>query len=541
MLLEKPIKFPPDYVAEMVRRNQLGLYLANNPIKQAEFKAHYKYNPIDFINDWCITYDPRRDDLKTIPFLLFPRQEEFVWFVVDCIKHKVGGLAQKSRDMGASWLCCCIAVWLWLFYPGSAVGFGSRKEEYVDEKENPKAIFPKIRKIIEYLPSFLMPEGFNIRAHAPYMKIINPENDSTITGEAGDNIGRGGRTTIYFKDEAAHYERPELIEAALGDNTDVQIDISSVNGSNNPFYRRRMAGVEWRPGIEITRDMVMVFVMDWRAHPLKDQEWYDNRRIKAEREGLLHVFAQEVDMDYSGSVDKIIIPQKWVKAAIDAHIKLKIKVEGAKIGGQDIADGGRDKNALVIRHGILTVYAEDWGGDAGDAIKKAIPDCVEHAVTELYYDCIGTGSAFKVAVNNMQETGNFPRRLGVHPWDAGQSVLSPEDTIIPYDDQSPLNKDFYYNLKAQAWWNLRTRFYKTYKAVTQGEIYDHEELISLDSKLPNLQKLMLELSQAQYKYSPDGKVLVDKKPDGASSPNLADSCVMAYTPCRELSSLDEFL
>jgi hypothetical protein len=48
--------------------------------------------------------------------------------------------------------------------------------------------------------------------------------------EAGDNIGRGGRTLVYFKDESAHYEHPDLIEAALGDNTNVQIDISSVNG-----------------------------------------------------------------------------------------------------------------------------------------------------------------------------------------------------------------------------------------------------------------------------------------------------------------------
>jgi hypothetical protein len=60
---------------------------------------------------------------------------------------------------------------------------------------------------------------------------------STATGEAGDNIGRGGRTLGYFKDESAHYEHRDLIEAALGDNTNVQIDISSVNGLGNVFHR----------------------------------------------------------------------------------------------------------------------------------------------------------------------------------------------------------------------------------------------------------------------------------------------------------------
>ncbi len=531
--------FPPDVQKELERRNKLLRLLAGNPEKQAFFKAHYRNNPIDWINDWCITYDPRLPGLKTIPFILFPRQEEFVYFILDCLQYKVSGLAEKCRDVGLSWLCCAIAAWLWLFHPGSAIGFGSRKEEYVDEKENPKAIFPKIRKILEYLPAFMLPEGFNMRKHTPYMKIINPENDSTITGEAGDNIGRGGRTTVYFKDEAAHYERPELIEAALGDNTDVQIDISSVNGSANVFYRRRMAGTIWHKGMHIEKDMVLVFIMDWRDHPAKDQNWYDTRYKIAEREGLLHVFKQEVDRDYAGSVERIIIPQDWVRAAIDAHLKLKIPIEGAKIAGQDIADGGRDKNALVMRHGILLKYAEDWGGgDAGDAAKRAIPECLTHGIHEIYYDSIGVGSAFKTAVNNLKEAGNFPDHLQVYPWDAGQPALNPEENIIFGDSQSPLNKDFYYNIKAQAWWSLRTRFYKTFKAINYGEKYDHSELISLDSKLPNLQKVMLELSQAQYRYSLDSRLVVEKKPEGSTSPNLADSIVMAYHPCKVVSILD---
>jgi hypothetical protein len=67
--------------------------------------------------------------------------------------------------------------------------------------------------------------------HKLYVHHTNPA--FSAGGEAGDNIGRGGRTLVYFKDESAHYEHPDLIEAALGDNTNVQIDISSVNGLGN--------------------------------------------------------------------------------------------------------------------------------------------------------------------------------------------------------------------------------------------------------------------------------------------------------------------
>ena len=51
------------------------------------------------------------------------------------------------------------------------------------------------------------------------MRIVNPQTGASITGESGDNIGRGGRKLCYFKDESAWYERPEKIEAALADNT----------------------------------------------------------------------------------------------------------------------------------------------------------------------------------------------------------------------------------------------------------------------------------------------------------------------------------
>ena len=531
--------FPPDYKQEFMRRAKIARALSSDKELASTMMRFYKDNPVAWINDWCVTFDPRKKELKLMPFVMFDRQVDLVNFIVGCLKDKEGGLVEKARDMGASWICVAISVWLWIFHEGSVVGWGSRKEEYVDKKGDPKAIFPKIRQILENLPLWMLPKDYNPRLHNVFMRLINPNNGSAITGEAGDNIGRGGRTTIYFKDESAHYERPESIEAALGDNTDVQIDISSVNGSANVFYRRRMAGTEWAPNCSIPKGQTRIFIMDWRDHPNKDQEWYDLRRNRAAREGLLHIFAQEVDRDYAGSVDRVIIPPEWIKASVDAHIKLGFGDDGIRAGAQDVADEGRDKHALVTRHGVILQTAEAWGdGDAGDAAKKAVLDCVMAGVHELYYDCIGVGVGFKVGINNMKEAGSFPLNLSVHPWDAGGAVLNPEDYIIPNDDQSPTNINHYENVKAQAWWDLRIRFYKTFKAVTEGEKYHPDELISLKSDMPNLHQLTMELSQARHKYSKNGKVMVDKKPDGSVSPNLADAAVMCYFPIREISILD---
>jgi len=536
---KKPV-WPPDYVEEIARRSKM-LIAMKDPEKRRAAMEFYKTHPVEWINDHCVTFDPRKKapEKKLMPFVLFPRQVEFVHFLYECYNDGEGGLVEKARDIGASWLCCAFSVWLWLFHEGATIGWGSRKEEYVDRKGDPKTIFHKIRQIIDNLPKWMKPDGYDPRMHATYKKVLNPANGSSITGEAGDGIGRGGRTSIYFKDESAHYERPELIEASLGDNTDVQIDISSVNGTANVFYKRRKAGEVWERGKVIPTGKTRVFIFDWRDHPLKTQAWYDRRKAHSESEGLGHLFAQEVDRDYSGAVQGVIIPQKYVKAAIDAHAILGFDAVGEKVGMLDVADEGGDKNALVTRHGVVLQFADHWAeGDTGETTRRAVMECESLGVRDLYYDCIGVGSGVKAESNRLREM-EARKYVRLHPWDASAAPLDAEDPIIAHDIKSPLNKDVYKNLKSQSWWRLRVRFEKTYKCVKAGKLlYPVEDLISLPSDLPNLHELCAEMSQPVKIMNSAGQMLVDKKPNGATSPNLADAVVGVYNPSREFSILD---
>jgi hypothetical protein len=99
----------------------------------------------------------------------------------------------------------------------------------------------------------------------------------------------------------------------------------------------------------------------------------------------------------------------------------------------------------------------------------------------------------------------------------------------PGDTNSPKNRDFYANLKAQAWWELRRRFERTYRAVNDPEFtWNVDELISIPSSIPLLRKIEKELSQPTAGQGARLKMVVDKKPDGARSPNLADAIVMAF-------------
>lgn len=537
--------WPIDVTAEWARRARLMVILARDPLLRAANEAHYKNNFVDWCNDWVITYDPRKKKAaeRIMPLVLFKRQRELAHFLLECMADVESGLVEKCRDMGASWIGCALSVWLWIYHPGSSIGWGSRKKEFVDKPGDLKALFPKMRKIIEYLPRWQLPAKFVMDRDATTMSIINRSNDSIINGEVGDNIGRGGRSSVYLKDESAHYEHPEMIEAALGDNTDVQIDISSVNGAGNPFYRRRQAGIIWEAGKKIESGYVRVFIMDWRDHPGKTQEWYDKRRAKYEREGMLHLFAQEVDRDYSSSIAGTIIKSEWLQACIDSHIVLGIQEIGENISAQDIADGGRDRNVYGNRKGIVLKRLEQWAGEAGDAARIAIPYAIEDGAEELDYDCIGVGAGFKTETNRMQDEPGWPQRLTIIKWDAGTEPENPDANMIPDDPESPLNKDHYGNRKAQGWFLLAARVWKTYKSVTACKLakqtnapfslqYDPSELISIPSTLPLRHQLLTEMSQPVKKHMSDGRVIVDKTPDGTVSPNLADAVMMLYHPVR---------
>lgn len=527
-------QWPPDYVSVYAWRQQQVLAMRNNAALAYGAIEYYRTRPVEFICHWVDTYDPRKTgegSLKRMPMVLFDRQADLVRFFHSLILGQTDGLVEKCRDMGATWIACAFSFWAWRFMDGASIGWGSRKSDLVDKIGDPDSIFEKIRMIVRGMPQVFLPKDFSLDKHTSYMKMVNPETDATITGESGDNIGRGGRKMIYFKDESAHYERPELIEAALGDNTRTQVDISSVNGIGNVFHRRREAGVVWSGG-SIEKGKTNVFIMDWRDHPEKNQAWYDARKAKFESEGLAHVFAQEVDRDYAASVTGTIIPLEWINSAIDAHIKLDIDAGSRRWAGLDVADGDEtgDRNALAIRRGILLEDLDEWGDrDTGVTTRRAVTACQRG--TELQYDSIGVGSGVKAEANRLSEEGLLPAGVTLVSWCASASVLEPDARLVEDDDQSPLNKDFYANLKAQGWWQLRLRFERTHRRITEGVQYRNDELISLSSNLKHLHQLKKELAQVTKKQSTGNlKLVVEKTPPGTRSPNLADAVMMAFWP-----------
>lgn len=525
--------WPVEIVPVLQWRQRQLRTIGDDPKLQYGAICYYSSRPVEFVNHWVDTYDPRNLSVgrpARIPFVLFERQEQLIRFFLACIRGQESGIVEKCRDMGATWAAVGFTAWLFLFWPGASIGWGSRKEMLVDRLGDPDSIFEKIRMVVGGLPRFFLPAGFDPKQHSHYMRIVNPENKSTITGEAGTNIGRGGRKTIYFKDESAHYERPEQVEAALGDNTRVQIDISSVNGPMNVFHRKRENAREWDGG-EVEPGQVSLFVMDWSDHPGKNRAWYEERRARAVADGLLHVFEQEVNRNYYAAVEGTIIDPEWFDSCVGAHEKLNIEVSGATVAALDVADEGGDRNAMAIRRGILLRSANDWSqGNTGETTRRAASELEGLGEVSVQYDCIGVGAGVKSEAARLMSEGLMPKGLRFVPWNAGARVERPDEHLDPDDHETPLNRDFFLNLIAQAWWELRRRMERTHRAVTEGLEFDADQMMSIDPGMKNLRGLKKELCQPTMSRNASMKMRVNKKPEGSASPNRADAVVMCYFP-----------
>lgn len=473
----------PDYGPVWRERLERAQRLEAMP--EAEFVAllaYYREHPADWISDWGVTTDPRMAELgkqSTLPFVLFPKQRDAVDWIISRWKGRENGVVEKSRDMGVSWVTVGVGCWMWSFHPDSMIGFGSRKEVYVDNIGDPKSLFWKVRSFIDHLPPRLKPKGYGPKC-CPFMRVMNPANGAAIIGEAGDNIGRGARASIYFVDEAAHLEHPEEIDAALSQTTNCQIDVSTPNGTGNPFWRKRFGG------------RVSVFVFDWRDDPRKGQGWYDAQVKKHAGDPVM--IGQEIDRDYSASVENSFIPGAIVSEAM-ARGPADVQASGPIRVGVDVARFGDDRTVMTIRRGRVVLKQLSWGktdtmSTAAKVRQVLLPYRSAGAhVEQIAVDVIGVGSG---VADRLRE------------W-YGAEVA---DVVVNHACEDGVNYD------------LRTFMWAEMKAWLERPCV-----------LPNDQELAADLTGLRYGYR-GGMVLLESKADakkrGLKSPDRGDSLALTF-------------
>ena len=517
-------RWPPDYAkitAERIERNTLINQMGLQELEV--LKAHYRRAPWEFIEHFGTTLDSRsiaKGKPALVPFVLWPAQRKLIQWIHERWQGSEPGTIVKSRDVGASWCVMAYIGTMMVLHANFAAGVASATEVKLDRANDPDTLLYKLREFLRSLPDALR-GGFDEAKHSSYMRVWIPETGGSCTGEAGDAAGRGSRKSFYAVDESAHFPRPRAIDAALAATTDCRIDLSSVCGTANSFYERAH-----NPNIPRTD-------IRWTDDPRKSPEWYEE--LCRTTDPL--TVRQEYDCDWVASTPGQLIKPEHVYSAFGAREKLGLEAAGSKRAALDVSDQGRDFNALAIRHGIELVHLEQWTGKASNiyaSTVKAFGICDEWGVRALDFDQDGLGAGVAGDADNI----NGQRRAGGRPelevvaFRGSGAVFAPEESLIT----GSRNKDRYVNMKAQVYEALARRLELTHRVVQAKERgepappYVADDLISFGADLPEKNRLIAELTQIATQYTPAGRLQINKQPDGAASPNLADAVAMCFSP-----------
>lgn len=159
-----------------------------------------QYIPI-FFNAVAWTFNPWTR--VNHPFILRPMQLPAVETLDWCIENGHDAGINKSREEGASEICCKLFAAKTLLYEYANFIVGSRKKELVDNYGDYYTLFAKIDNVFNCLPSWWLELcGYNPKNNRKDMLLTIPSNSSSIVGETtNESFSAGSRATALLLDE----------------------------------------------------------------------------------------------------------------------------------------------------------------------------------------------------------------------------------------------------------------------------------------------------------------------------------------------------
>lgn len=284
--------YPKDRLENLKFRAWLIRQARQDEKLQRAVRAKCKEDVLFLFNVILWTPDPRTD-LKNLPFITYPYQDDYLKWLDERYKAGEDALTEKSRDMGASMLFLGFVYWKWLFDEGFNGLLGSYIEDMVDDTTI-NSHFGRLQYFLERTPSFILPEGFQMNLHRSSMKLKNPATGSMVVGYAPtERFSRAGRFSLVLADEFAFWKHARAAWIAMGDATKCRFVTSTPNGKGNQF-----SDLALKSNIKKT-------TLHWTLHPNKNQQWYENeKRRRTEVE-----IAQELDINYNKSVTGRVYPE----------------------------------------------------------------------------------------------------------------------------------------------------------------------------------------------------------------------------------------
>jgi hypothetical protein len=173
------------------------------------------------------------------------------------------------------------------------------------------------------------------------MRLINPVNQNTITGESSNaNFARGGRYRAILFDEFPFWEVADLAFASAGQSSPCRTLVGTPYGKANRFARERFGG------------NIKTISLHWTQHPHKDTAWYEEQKKRMTKDEV----ARELDISYDHSVEGIVFGE-----LTEQHIIKEPYHFDPMLSTIVAFDFGRTMSALISQkdnHGRLHIFKE---------------------------------------------------------------------------------------------------------------------------------------------------------------------------------------
>ena len=285
-----------DYKNILLNRIKLLDLCEKNPNARANALQRCKEDKVFWYDNFCFTFDPRTIP-SAKPFILYPKQKEFILWLDSLLvksrqEEKINAVIEKPRTVGFSFTFMAWCLWYWLFDEFVA-RIGSWKEEYVDKKGDPDALFFKFDYLLKNLPLWMQPPDWQ-KARMNLIA-VNPKNDNAISGEtANPNFGRGGRRTVILLDEFGFWSWARSSWESCGESTNFRIAGSthSEMGRDSHFYKL-LVGKKGR---------IQKFAFDWTDVPGRDEKWLAEQKATKSPEEFQREIMKSVEGSEEGKV-----------------------------------------------------------------------------------------------------------------------------------------------------------------------------------------------------------------------------------------------
>lgn len=211
----------------------------------------------------------------------------------------------KSRQMGMSNMLCAFYTWAWMVKKPFQGRLLSRKEDLVDETNNPDSLFWKIDLQLKGTPDWLvkafMP-NFRWPKHRMDASLTNPDNFNHLAGESTNaTAGRGPTATGIGLDEFTWMRGFQGIWTATRAASNHRSAVGTVN--------TKLGMYPYELATKKGDDSPSTLYIPYWLHPYHDDEWLRQERSRDTEAGI----QTEVLMNWFGDTADFVYPQLGTK------------------------------------------------------------------------------------------------------------------------------------------------------------------------------------------------------------------------------------